>query len=243
MAASKGQAQLQEIELTEELVREYLKENHDFLQRNPDLLDYLHISHASGSAISLVEKQVSVLRERNIDMRHRLNALTNNARDNDHLYEQTRDLALKLMDADSVATLHSTFTQGMIEDFKVDHACMILFEEDGEGSTAEGYRSESLSEAKAEIGSLIRGNKAVCGTLRAEELKFLFPEGGEVGSAALTPLFNGELIGLLAVGSSDANRYSNNVGTLFLSHIADVIVRMLPRVSSSVARDPIQNTA
>ena len=61
-------------ELNDETVREYLKDNDDFLQRNPDMLDYLHISHASGSAVSLVEKQVSVLRERNIDMRRRLNA-------------------------------------------------------------------------------------------------------------------------------------------------------------------------
>ena len=81
-------------------MRDYLKDHDDFLQRNPDMLDYLHISHASGSAVSLVEKQVSVLRERNIDMRHRLKALTANARDNDTLYEQTRALVLKLLEAD-----------------------------------------------------------------------------------------------------------------------------------------------
>jgi uncharacterized protein len=246
MAASKEQAgavQFPEIELNEDLVREYLKENHDFLQRNPDLLDYLHISHASGSAISLVEKQVSVLRERNIDMRHRLNTLTGNARENDQLYEQTRDLVLELMDADSVEALYDTFTKGMIENFKVDHACMILFEENAENGETEGYRAETWEKAKAEIGSLIKGNKAVCGTLRAEELKFLFPEGGEVGSAALMPIYNGERIGLLAVGSSDAHRYSNNVGTLFLSHIADVIVRLLPRISNIAMPEPVQNTA
>ncbi len=40
--------------LNDELVREYLMDNADFLQRNPDLLDHLHVSHASGSAVSLV---------------------------------------------------------------------------------------------------------------------------------------------------------------------------------------------
>ena len=83
--------------LSEAQVRDYLKENGDFLQRNPDLLDHLHVSHASGSAVSLVEKQVSVLRERNMDMRHRLTALTANARDNDQLYEHTRSTDLKLL--------------------------------------------------------------------------------------------------------------------------------------------------
>ena len=53
---------------------------------------------------------------------------------------------------------------------------------------------------------------------------------GDVGSAALMPLANGEELGLIAVGSADANQYSSNMGTLFLTHIADVIVRLLPRL-------------
>ena len=96
-------------ETNDEMVRDYLKNHSDFLQRNPDMLDYLHISHASGSAISLVEKQVSVLRERNIEMRRRLNSLTANARDNDKLYEQTRSLVLKLLDATSTEEIYTAF--------------------------------------------------------------------------------------------------------------------------------------
>ena len=86
--------------------------------------------------------------------------------------------------------------------------------------------------AVGEIGSLFRGHKAVCGTLRKEELKFLFPEceGSGVGSAALMPLSTTEQLGLIAVGSADANHYNSKVGTLFLSHIADVIVKLLSRL-------------
>ena len=215
------------VELNDEVVREYLKENDDFLQRNPDMLDYLHISHASGSAVSLVEKQVSVLRERNMDMRHRLNALTAHARENDQLYERTRGLVLQLMEASSIEDLYKTFMESMQNDFQVEHASMILY---GESKSNDNCRIETRESAKVEIGSLFRGHKAVCGTLRKEELRYLFPEGGEVGSAALMPLSNSEQLGLIAVGSSDANRYNNTVGTLFLSHIADVIVRLLPRL-------------
>ena len=78
MSANKQPSATMPIDLSEDQVREYLKENGDFLQRNPDLLDHLHVSHASGSAVSLVEKQVSVLRERNMEMRHRLTGLTTN---------------------------------------------------------------------------------------------------------------------------------------------------------------------
>lgn len=228
--AAKGAAQHNiESELNDEIVREYLKNHDDFLQRNPDMLDYLHVSHASGSAISLVEKQVSVLRERNMDMRQRLKALTANARDNDMLYEQTRALVMKLLEADSTATLYSIFKASMATDFRVEYASMILY---GGQSSEEGWRVESQETVNTEIGSLFRGHKAVCGTLRKEELKFLFPEcaGSGVGSAALMPLSHTEQIGLIAVGSADANHYNSKVGTLFLSHIADVIVKLLARL-------------
>ena len=232
MAANKNQAgTATAIEaLDEDSVRDFLKDNGDFLQRNPDLLDHLHISHASGSAVSLVEKQVSVLRERNVDMRHRLNTLTANARDNDKLYEQTRQLVLKLLEATTLKELCQAFASSMDKDFGVEHASIILF---GEGKSKGACRIESAESAKIEIGPLLKGHKAVCGALRKEELSYLFPDAGGVGSAALMPLGNGVELGLIAVGSSDAGRYSSNMGTLFLSHIADVIVRLQPRLQAA----------
>ncbi len=226
--AAKGVAEPgNDSELNDEIVREYLKNHDDFLQRHPDMLDYLHVSHATGNAISLVEKQVSVLRERNMDMRQRLKALTTNARDNDMLFERTRALVLKLLDADSIDTLYGTFMASMTAEFRVEYASMILY---GETNGHSGWRVETPETVKAEIGSLFRGHKAVCGTLRKEELDFLFAGGNGVGSAALMPLSGNEQLGLIAVGSSDANYYNSKVGTLFLSHIADVMVKLLSRL-------------
>jgi uncharacterized protein YigA (DUF484 family) len=218
--------------LSDEAVREYLQDHEDFLQRNPDLLNSLQIPHASGSAVSLVEKQVGVLRERNVDLRHRLTALTANGKENDKLYDQTRTLVLKLIEADSIAALSSTFVDSMTSDFGVDHASMILF---GESDGTEAYRVDTRENAKTAIGGLLKGNGTVCGALREAELKYLFPTGGEMGSAALTALSGNELLGLIAVGSSDASRYSSTIGTLFVSHIADVIVQLLARLNHKAA--------
>ena len=228
--AGNEQAQVadSDIELNDDVVRDYLKENGDFLQRNPDMLNHLHISHASGSAVSLVEKQVSVLRERNVEMRHRLNNLTANARENDRLFDQTRKLVLNLLDARDLHSLQRAFENAMTDDFKVEHASLILF---GEPGDEDGCRVETTESAQTEIGALLKGSKPVCGVLRREELAYLFPDAGEVGSAALMPMVaDGEELGLVAVGSSDADKYSSNMGTLFLTHIADVIARLLPRL-------------
>ena len=52
---------------------------------------------------------------------------------------------------------------------------------------------------------------------------------GDVGAVGIS---GEEALGLIAVGSSDADRYNSNVGTLFLTHIADVISRLLPRLQA-----------
>jgi uncharacterized protein YigA (DUF484 family) len=217
------------VELDDDTVREYLKNNDDFLQRHPDMLDYLHVSHASGSAVSLVEKQVAVLRERNMDMRHRLTTLNANARENDRLYEQSSKLVLKLLEAQTLEQLNQTLQDSLCNDIGVDYATLILYGED-EGN---GVRIQARDEVSARIGSLFRGHKSVCGTLRKEELGYLFPDAGDSGSAAIAPITAGEPLGLVAVGSSDADRYNSNVGTLFLTHIADVIARLLPRLQAA----------
>ncbi len=178
--------------------------------------------------MSLVEKQVSVLRERNIDMRRRLNSLTSNARDNDALYELTRALVLQLLEARDLDGLFAAFLRSLRRDFKVEFASMILF---GEAQAAgEHCRYEPEEAVRQQVGALLRGRKPMCGTLREEELHFLFPEAISAGSAAVTPLYDAGQLGLIAVGSSDGNRYSGDMGTMFLGHLGDVIVRLLPRL-------------
>ena len=54
------------------------------LARLDDLLQDLEVTHPAGGAVSLLERQVAVLRDRNMDMRHRLSQLLDTARDNDH---------------------------------------------------------------------------------------------------------------------------------------------------------------
>jgi uncharacterized protein YigA (DUF484 family) len=217
--------------LNDELVRDYLFNNDDFLQRNPELLDSLHIPHASGSAVSLVEKQVTVLRDKNVEMRHRLKALTDNARANDQLFEKTRRLVLRLLEAGSLPALYQAFAESMAADFGVEYSSMILF---GTYPGAdEACRLETTEHAKANIGALLKSGKPVCGALRDEELNYLFPNSGKVGSAAVMPLDGEAALGLIAVGSSDASVYNNTVGTLFLNQIADVVVRLLPRFEQS----------
>ena len=67
---------------TEKMVREYLRNNPTFLDDNADILESIVVSHDSGSAISLVERQVGILRDRSKEMRGRLDNMLQTAHEN-----------------------------------------------------------------------------------------------------------------------------------------------------------------
>src|SRR5690606_16852139 len=182
-----------------------------------------------GKAVSLVERQVSLLRERNIDMRRRLSKLLDNARDNDKLFGNTRDLVLRLLESRELNEVVNTLLQSFTKDFEIPHVSLLLF---GEPANLEDPRARgcNLQEAKTALGRVLANNKIVCGNFPQEELDFIFPEqGSQIGSAAVMPLVNDHCYGLLAVGNSDPDYYRSSMGTLFLSYIGEVLNRVLPR--------------
>lgn len=223
-------------ELNDAQVRDFLEQNLDFFQRNPDMLRKLHIPHASGDAVSLVERQVSVLRERNVDLRHRLRDLTDAARDNEQLYMNTRKLVLALLEADSLESLFDVFANSMCREFKTDQAAIILFDNNApaEVDAAKSCRLAPRENVLAHLGPLVKGGKPACGALRDEEFHYLFPDACGSGSAAVVAIRHSDSeLGLIAVGSVDAKRYHPQMGTIFLEHIAAVLARLLPRVTTA----------
>ena len=222
----------QPVALTDEQVVAYLKDNPRFFIDQDDLLTQLRIPHLRGSSISLVERQVAVLRERNIDMRNRLTHLMDVARDNDRLFEKTRRLVLEMLDAQTLDELISAVDDSLRHVFAVPFVGLTLFSE-GELS---GVRNQTLKNAQQHIGGLLAGGKAICGVLRASELEFLFGKEPalKIKSAAVAALEHHGVHGVLAVGSDDQQHYSNSVDTLFLSYLADVLARLLPSMLSSL---------
>jgi uncharacterized protein len=96
--------------LDDETVMRYLRDHTDFFQRHPELVSELELPHESGSAVSLVERQVALLRDRNIELRKRLGTLLQAAEENDALFTKTRALTLALLDAGSLDDLDAALT-------------------------------------------------------------------------------------------------------------------------------------
>ncbi|MGK9065966.1 DUF484 family protein [Stutzerimonas chloritidismutans] len=211
-----------------EAVAAYLRAHPEFFVDHDELIPELRIPHQPGTAVSLVERQVKLLRERNIEMRHRLSQLMDVARDNDRLFDKTRRLVLDLLDANSLEEVIGAMDESLRHEFQVPYVSLILFSE----TPLPVGRSVTANEAQQAIGGLLGSGKTVCGVLRPHELAFLFgeQESRSIGSAAVVALNQQQ--GILAIGSEDPQHYKSSLGTLFLGYIAEVLTRVLPSYST-----------
>ena len=91
-----------EEELSEQAVHDFLAAHPDFFERHSTLLGSLILPHASGAAVSLVERQVSVLRQKELKLKRQLKELIEVARENDVLAAEIHELTLQLMSADDL---------------------------------------------------------------------------------------------------------------------------------------------
>lgn len=215
-------------EFSANAVADYLRDHPDFFEQHPDLLAEISLPHASGEAISLIERQVGVLRERNTDLQDRLSGLMETARDNDRLFDKTKRLVLSLLDVKTLPEIIEALYESLSSDFQVSHYNLLLLG-DEQALPPSQAKVVGIDEANDRIGTLLRTNRTICGVLRTEELQVLFGErAGEVGSAAVIPLSHGQTFGVLALGHTDSQYYRSSMGTLYLSYIADILNRLIP---------------
>lgn len=214
--------------LSHEDVEVFLLDHPDFFMSRDSLLAELNLPHQSGAAVSLVERQVAVLRERSRDLRQRLNHLLDAAHDNDQLFYKTQKMVLALLETQNLDDVVTTVQSALRDEYQVDTHSLVLFGDKNDFTDVNALVVD-YADAEKTIGTLINNNKATCGVLRETEMDFLFPSASKkVASAAVIPLHNENTFGLLAIGSFDAEKYRSNIGVLFLSYIAEILNGIVP---------------
>jgi len=230
--------------LEEQVIADYLRKHPEFFSSHTGLLADIQIPHHTEGAVSLIERQVSVLREQQQETQRQLHALVQVARDNDRLNEQMQRLALALLEAADLPSTLQTINDSLLNDFRADALVMGLFR--GETSLPVlNHRDlttvRTLSpedEGNAGFATVINGGKPLCGYLRDKQIEYLFGEIAEdnIASAAVVALntlgtdaLKPRCLGLLGIGSRDPKRYHAGMGTLFLSYLGDLIGRAMGR--------------
>lgn len=205
----------------------FLRDNPDFFERHLDLLADMVLPHESGKAVSLVERQVSVLREQKEEHKHKLQQLIKNAHQNEQVVNKLNQLILDMMDTTSLDQLVNLVQHRLCIDFNADEVIVRLLSSKVKADNA-SWSSEELSA----FDKVIEKRKPVCGRLTKEQMQALFNGSADaIQSAALMPLVTNEeskqCLGLVAIGSNDAARFSADMDTLFLAHLAKVLTRVI----------------
>ena len=86
-------------------IRNYLRDHPDFFDKNPDILETMVIHHKTDGAISLVERRLQALQEKNISLENKLNSLINNAEQNQKIFENIMTLASRVLTAQNLLSL------------------------------------------------------------------------------------------------------------------------------------------
>jgi len=213
-------------ESEEEAIAGYLQRNPDFFERHQAVLARLRLPHArGGAAISLVERQIEVLREKQAALENKLAELVRVARANDAIAERLHRFTRRLLRAVPRAEAIARIEAGLREDFDAFHAALVLIGPPADAGLPAFVRSVAADDAHLKsFESLFSSGKPRCGQARDSQREFLFgPEGLEMGSVALVPLGEKGALGLLALGSADRDRFHPGMSTEFLARLADLI--------------------
>lgn len=219
------------VELDDLAVTDYLKQNLDFLIRYPELLERLEVQQGITGATSLLERQTSVLRGKNKHLEDQLDNLITAARSNEQIMKKLQHLTLELLRADDLDMLLSTCQDVLRGDFNSDFVSFRLFQDKPKGKEISGlhYVKSNHTMMKA-FDDLFKDLKPVCGPCPEEQLNFLFRENGaRIKSVALIPLQCNHSIGLLALGSVESERFHKGMGTVFISHLGELIATAISK--------------
>ncbi len=202
---------------SDDVVR-FLEQHPVFFDQYPQLLERLHVPHGGNGAVSLVERQVKALRERQAVSRERLAELVRVARSNDLLAERIHKLTLRLLHARTIEEVRAQIEESMREDFGVTPYKILL----------------SGSELGV-VESLLPAGRPRCGHFAESQRAALFGDDGvAVASMALVPIGAGASRGALVLGSTDPHRFNPGVSTDFLARIGEMISAALARCGVEV---------
>lgn len=220
--------------ISAEAVCDYLSQHPDFFEKHHDLLRSLRLPHVTGGTVSLVERQVSALRQRDVKLERRLKELLEVARSNDALAGKIHALSLRLLACGSLGETIRTIESALRTEFDAEQSVLVLFLDPAGAEDLDAGRflrvSERENKAWLVFETLLKRSIPRCGQIRDSQRDELFGTGtDEIGSCALVPLGAECALGFLAIGSADADRFHPAMSIDFLTRLGELVASALSR--------------
>ncbi len=219
--------QREEHTMQSSLVAQYLKDNPGFFEEYADLLADIFIPHPHGGhAISITERQMLNLREKNRLLENKLGELLQFGEENDAISDKVHRLSLTLLAARDAVEAINGFVYNLLEDFAVPHVGLRVWGIAGADSDQPEFQpvSDAVKQLAENLG------EPYCGPHVAEETQAWFGESAaKLRSFAQVRLATDKTEGLLVLASEDAERFYPEMGTLYLKRIGELLSAVLLR--------------
>lgn len=210
--------------MTAEEVAQFFRSHPQFFDQHPELLESIYVPHPyGGRAIPLSERQILSLRDRVKVLEAKLGELLKFGEANDAIGEKVHRLATGLLGARDFAAAAQALQFHLREDFSVPHVALRIWGRVLPAGTPEAAPVEDELRARVEaMGG------PLCGPSAGSPFLPWFGDAAEhVRSLALVPLGHTKAVGLLALGSEDAQRFYAEMGTLYLRRIGELTAAAL----------------
>lgn len=203
-------------------VIDFLRADPSFLDQHPQLLSDLSVPHGSGTAVSLVERQVGVLREERARHKQQFEDVIRHARSNELLTRKIHILTLSLMNAVGPQAIFASLEHGLCADFGADRVACLVFAESAavDGESLAPFVGAQVA-ARSAFAPIIGAHSSACGPLSAAQAAVVF-DAGFKGSAVVMPLIGRDWDGVVICASNDQARYCADMGTELLDYLRDV---------------------
>jgi len=193
-------------------VAHYLLNTPEFFEEHIDVLAQITLPHPHGGrTISLSERQLLTLREKNKVLEKKLHDLMIFAKENDALQHKVHEFTTSLFAARDLATLQEMIPHLLRDIFAVPHTVLNLWQ---------------VSPPSMEVLVFTDAQpQPVCLHQAAHETASWFGESAaQLHSFAYLPLHAGSVsVGLLVLASEDQQRFYPEMGTVFLQRLSEAV--------------------
>ncbi len=193
-------------------IAQYLQDHPDFFEAHLETLSQINIPHPHGGrTISLSERQLLALREKNKALEQTLQEMIATAQDNDTLQGKVHEFIVALFAARDLDTLSEMVPHLLRDIFTVPHSALSLWQLTPPSTELLAFTGEH--------------DLPVCLHQAAHDTASWFGEqADQLNSFAYLPLLAGsESIGMLVLASEDKQRFYPGMGTIFLQRIAETV--------------------
>ena len=212
-------------EVSEEAVVDFLRANPGFFTEHTSLLATLDIPHPTGGAVSLIEYQVKVLRNKNEKLNQQLKEMISAARNNDKINDRMFHLAGALIRVSSLDDTLMVIEESMYDDFEADAVSIRFFDPGNKAPLNYADAAITRDDPRlAAFDSFFKAKRPLCGRLAAPQLEFLFAkQAPTIQSTALIPIGRRAEYGFVAIGSRDRRRFSASKDASYLVILSELL--------------------